>query len=86
MEETNRALEFRKRRLPLDLTMDNYARISANSFTMPTEHDYTTLINVTENLLDKYDLQIREMFLHGFYEPALRRQERLQALSAMMAR
>ncbi|MBM3994897.1 MAG: hypothetical protein FJ303_12200 [Planctomycetes bacterium] len=80
VDESHRATLAGLARLPLADIFANYAEIQfTDRLLPPTAHAIMT--NITVSLLNKYELQPREMFLRGQFDPLLRRFERLQAFA-----
>src|SRR5262249_18230875 len=75
VDETGRAADFTRARLPFASVAANLAPLhfdSLPSFAM------NLLFGLAQDLANKYDLQVRDMLLRGKYEEVVRRHERLQ--------
>jgi hypothetical protein len=67
-------------RLPWGPIRANYAQIRFTD-SYPAKAAWVQLRGYSVDLLAKYDLQPREMYLHGLYDSMIRRQERLQVFT-----
>ncbi len=76
IDERQRALLYSRARMPLDNVVINLAAIRVDQQQMP-QPAWITLLKLSGDLLNKYDLQPREMRLRGLRGPMLRRQNRL---------
>jgi hypothetical protein len=77
IDETGRAARFALARMPLHNIMLNYAQINFTPQLLP-KAAFELMNAVSRDLIDKYDLQTREMYLRGMYDSVTRRLERLQ--------
>ena len=77
IDETGRAAQFALARMPLHNIMLNYAQINFTPQLLP-KAAFELMNAVSRDLIDKYDLQTREMYLRGMYDSVTRRHERLQ--------
>jgi hypothetical protein len=77
IDETGRAAQFARARMPLDNILLNYVQINFTPELLP-KAAFELMNAVSKDLIDKYDLQTREMYLRGMYDSVTRRHERLQ--------
>jgi hypothetical protein len=80
LDEGSRIAEFMQSREPTELVSLHYAQINLRAQVMP-KAAYERLMGLSQTLFASYDLQMRELCLRGRFEPAIRRQERLQAFT-----
>ena len=71
-----RAAAVNRIRGPFNAAMLTYAQLNLKAL-LPKD-DFQRLQSITNDLLNKYDMQTREMFLRGLNESVSRRYERLQ--------
>jgi hypothetical protein len=76
-DETNRMNTYNAARLPMPIVLSNYAQIKLNPVLLPRPA-FLILMGISVDLLGKYDVQTRELYLRGRFEPMIRRQERIQ--------
>ncbi len=76
-DETDRVNRFTRARVPVQDVLFNLAQIGITRQLIP-KASYETLLGITVDFFNKYDLQTREMYLAGQFEGVIRRQERLQ--------
>jgi hypothetical protein len=77
IDETGRAARFARARAPMENVLLNYAEIKFTQELLP-KAAFELMKAVSMDLLNKYDLQTREMYLRGMYDSVSRRNERLQ--------
>jgi predicted small lipoprotein YifL len=78
IDESNRLPRFQRARLPIENVRANLAQINLRRGDLLPGPAYDMLLGLTEQLVNQYDLQAREMLLRGDYGAVSRRQERLQ--------
>jgi len=77
LDETNRIRAYEETRNSYQGMLNQYAQIRLAPQLVPMPA-YQLLIGISRDLLGKYDIQTRELYLRGKYEPMRRRQERVQ--------
>ncbi|MBI3822305.1 MAG: hypothetical protein HY289_06455 [Planctomycetes bacterium] len=77
LDETGRAAAVTRARNRIAMILANYARLKLTEQLLPRSA-YQLMVRVSEDFMNKHDLQTREMYLRGQYDTMIRRQERLQ--------
>lgn len=78
IDDGQRWAAYTRARLPYSMVILNLARINVDQEHMLSKHAWERLLGIAGDLLNKYDLQPREMLLRGQREPMFRRQHRLE--------
>jgi hypothetical protein len=77
LDETGRSAMMARARVPLQRVLVNYAQIDFTENLLP-KSAFELMKGITVDFFNKFDLQPREMYLHGQYDSMTRRYERLQ--------
>jgi hypothetical protein len=77
VDETGRAAQWIRSRIPMQTAIANYDRIGLRQKTVPTPVALK-LLEVTGILFGNYELTARELYLRGMHTPLQNRQQRLQ--------
>lgn len=77
IDESGRTASYVRARIPLENIKASYAQIGIRGDILPGLA-YNTLLGLSVDFFNKYELQPREMFLRGNFEAVFRRYERLQ--------
>ena len=79
-DESKRIEIVARARIPLANVVANFAQVNLTNPPLPLRV-FQDLLGLCDDFFNKYDLQPREMYLHGNYEALIRRQERLQVFT-----
>jgi hypothetical protein len=79
-DQMRRIENWSRNRIPLQNLDANLVKINVTKDVLPTTV-FGTFHQVANLFFEKYDLQVRELYLRGQFETVIRRQERLQAFA-----
>ncbi len=79
-DNRRRTIGFAASSGPLANVVLNYAQVNLTKSLLPAAA-WNMLLGISDDLINKYDVQPREMFLHGQHEAMIRRLDRMQKLT-----